>query len=133
MGDSLMQRWGWWWVNGPLGHRVGISSSDKDMCAPHLPGCTFLLYLPLLVGLMERGGSGGWGATSIQNLQTLGADLSPQAESYQRSGCDPQVPQAPLGSPGFLGALGSRTLSQGGGTWDYSQGGSLLSAPVWCH
>lgn len=31
VGDSLMLRCGWW-VNGPLGHRVGISSSDKHIC-----------------------------------------------------------------------------------------------------
>lgn len=54
--------------------------------------------------------------TSIHSLHAPGADLSPRAGSSQRSGHDPQVPQAPPGWPGFReagaeegtqGALGS--------------------------
>lgn len=71
--------------------------------------------------------------TSIHSLHAPGADLSPRAGSSQRSGHDPQVPQAPPGWPGFReagaeegtqGALGSHAPSQGGSTWAYSQGGS---------
>lgn len=78
--------------------------------------------------------------TSIHSLHAPGADLSPRAGSSQRSGHDPQVPQAPPGWPGFReagaeegtqGALGSLPSEEAPGL--IHRAAPLLSAPVWSH
>lgn len=65
--DSLMLSWGWW-MNGPAGYRVRISSSDDDtLCAAswNVPFSCSASILPLLVTQVE---GDVWGRALVSDL-----------------------------------------------------------------
>ena len=102
MGGSLMLRWGWW-VNGPLGHRVGISSRDKDMCASP-PGMHFLTLSAAAGGADGKGWEVGVGEQPPSRTFRLLEQICPLRQKVPRG---QDVTPGPTGTPGFARLPGS--------------------------
>lgn len=95
-------------------------------CGPP-PENVFLSYILTLLGTL---GEGGWVGVLVSDLSLQSSDSRSSFVSKGTTLSEAQ-PTGPTESPrlagdeeGVQGKLGNPVLSQGGGSWAYSQGGS---------